>query len=745
MSEDERGSEKAVEDKKEGVVPWRAETRAEAKARTRRGHWFGLNSNAGAGSGAGSGSGSGWRRRYRRSLVLLPFIAVGLLFAFMALIYVTPLPAPTMPVPTTLYDTNNSVVASLSTTNRIDVPLADMSDWIKKAIVAIEDVRFYQHRGIDFIGLARAAVKDIEAGQIVEGGSTITQQLARTMFLTQQRTFTRKFWEALLTFKLEMKYTKPEILEMYLNQVYFGSGNYGVEAAARNYFGKHAKDLTLPESAMIAGLTRSPEYYSPFNSADRARARRDYVLSRMAELKQVTDAEARDARATPLGVTGPGFGAGTVQYFVQYVLSEISGRHPDVARDIYAGGYRVYTTLDGNMQDAAERSFTANIGAGTKDDQGVTQPQGALVAVDPRNGHIKAMVGGRDYRESQFNRAYQAFRQPGSTFKPFLYSAAIEAGYTAASTQFCGPVSFPGSGGAPYQPKDYGNEPYHYQNMTMRRGVTISDNVTAVKWGSVVGPNRIVQYAHAMGVTTPIESNLSIALGSAAVTPLEMASGFATLANMGVHSEPMSVIRVEDHYGAVMEDNRPQQYHAIDEKTAFIMTSLLRSVMDDPTGTGSLLTPTVGRPVAGKTGTTDEYRDAWFVGFTPDLVSAVYVGFDDPATPVNQVGGRLAGPIWAQFMHDALDGRPPLDFARPQGIVDVVICKETGLLPNPTCPTITEVFVAGSQPTTVDPTNHLTGAPGQTPGTPGTPAPTPAPTPSAPGQPRLRLPFTWPF
>lgn len=695
-----------------------------------------------------------WRRRYGRTVVLLPFISVALLFSFMALIYVTPLPTPTTPQSTLLYDTNNSIVASLSTQNRSEVSLGDMSDWMKKAIVAIEDVRFYQHRGIDLLGLARAAFRDVAAGRIVEGGSTITQQLARTMFLTQQRSFTRKFWEALLTFKLEMRYTKPEILEMYLNQVYFGSGNYGVEAASRSYFGKAAKDLTLPESAMIAGLTRSPEYYSPLNSPDRARARRDYVLSRMADLNVISPSQARDARATPLGVTGPKAGAGNIQYFVQYVLSEISTRHPDVARDVYGGGYRIYTTLDGKMQDAAERSFAANIGAGAKDDQGVTQPQGALVAIDPKNGYIKAMVGGRDYKESQFNRAYQAFRQPGSTFKPFLYSAVIDAGYTAASTQYCGPVSFPGWGGKPYEPKDYGKDPYHYMDLTMRHAVTISDNVVAVKWAGVIGPDRVVQEAHRMGIKTPIESNLSIALGSTAVTPLEMAAGYATLADLGVASEPMGVIRVEDRYGSVIEDNRPQQRRAIDEKTAFIVTSLLRSVMEDPSGTGALLTPTVGRPVAGKTGTTDKYRDAWFVGFTPDLVAAAYVGYDDPAQSVNLPGGRLAGPIWAQFMRDALATRTPARFPRPQGLVDVVICSDTGYLPNPTCPTITEVFVAGTQPSGVDQTNHNTGGTFRNPTpanpeNPGGAAPPPtgsdrSPSPATPPT-RPSLPFPWPF
>ncbi|MEW6308517.1 MAG: PBP1A family penicillin-binding protein [Bacillota bacterium] len=601
---------------------------------------------------------------------------------------------------TEVYDIHGELIGRLFTEQRVAVPIQRMPPPLLQATVAVEDFRFFRHRGIDPIALIRAVLANLRARRVVEGGSTITQQLVKNLFLTPEQTLARKLHEALLTVQLELRFTKRELLAMYLNQIYLGHGAYGVQVASQTYFGKDVEDLSLAEAALIAGIIRRPEFYSPFRSEARARARRDFVLGRMVAHGALTSEQAAQAAAEPIRIR-PQIPPLTTEapYFVQYVVDQINARHPEVGRDLYIGGFKVFTTADLKMQRAANAAYTAGFAfAGERRDAaGVLQPQGGLAAIDPRNGQIKAMVGGRDFTETQFNRAWQAKRQPGSAFKAFTYSAVVDQGFTAASTQTCEEVSFPGARrGETYKPTDYGSEPYHDRLMRAREAVAISDNVVAVRWTAQLLPRTVARYARSMGIVSPLDEVLPITLGASAVTPLEMAAGYAPLANGGFRVTPYAIVRLVDREGKLLEDNAPAMARVLDERVAFVVMDMLRSVMA-PGGTGSHLTARVARPVAGKTGTTDLQRDAWFVGFTPDLVCAVYVGHDEPA-PLPGPGGQLAGPIWALFTAGALQGSPRLEFARPAGIEDLEVCTLTGLLPVPGCPVYAEIFIEGTQP-----------------------------------------------
>lgn len=665
-----------------------------------------------------------------RFLVVLPAVMVAVMSLLIAL---TPLPEPQVPLASRFLNQNGQTFATMFVENRRVIPFSEMPVSLRSAIVAIEDDRFYAHRGFNFRSLARAFAKNLIAGRIVEGGSTITQQLAKNLYLTQKRTITRKIREAILTIKLELRFSKQEILKMYLNTIYFGTGTYGVEVASQTYFGKRARDLTLSESALLAGLPRGPEIFSPFKNPDRARDRRDTVLNRMAELGFITSAQVAEAKSAPLGVIAPtSSGAGVAPYFVDLVVKEIGEEHPDIARDLARGGYEIVTTIDVNMQRAAERAFAQGIPPGSPDSKGIPQPQGALVAIDPGNGFIKAVVGGRESATNRFNRAVQAKRQPGSAFKPFLYTALLSEPYefTAASMQVCEPVSFPGGApGETYKPRDYGEPNYHYRPLSVREAIKVSDNVVAVRWMAAIGPKRVIDFAKKMGIGSPLAPNLSLALGTSEVSPLELTAAYAPLANGGYRVEPIAVLKITDRFGSVIAQRAPRREKVIDEKVAFIVTDMMKEVVR-PGGTGARVLGVFDRPAAGKTGTTNEYRDAWFIGFTPDLVTTVWIGNDDPRKPVGAPGGRVSAPIWASFMAEALANAPVRDFAQPPGVIAVDICPETGLLPNFTSIPRREWFIRGTEPTTTCPQfqlPNLQAPPGakQYPTPPGGPGATP--------------------
>ncbi len=617
---------------------------------------------------------------------------------------ILPLPAAEVPLATIVYDSRGRVAARLFEQNRVEIPAQDMPKHLRNGTVAIEDERFYLHRGIDPIAIARALFVDIRAGKIVEGGSTLTQQLAKNLFLSPERVITRKIREAVLTLQLETRFTKEEILTMYLNQIYFGHGAYGVEAASQMYFGKPTKELDLSESALLAGILRVPESLSPYRHPDLAVKRRNLVLEKMASLGYISSQQAAEASKVPLKIAT--LRVPEAPYFVDYMMTEIRTRHPEVAKNILTAGYVINSTIDNDMQIAAEQAFKTYIGKGTPDEQGLEQPQGALVAVDPQSGGIRALVGGRDFQKSQYNRAYQAHRQPGSAMKPFLYTAVIDSNIPVTRAQMCDQTAYPGASlGQLYIPKDFGNKPYHWRPLAIREAIQISDNVVAVKWANEIGPKKIADYATAMGISSRLEPFLSLALGTSEVTPVEMATAFCPLANLGLRVEPFSITRITDRFGNIIEDNSPRIRRVLREPVAYLVTDLLKSVFL-PGGTGSGLGGIVGRPVAGKTGTTEELRDAWFVGYTPDLVSAVYVGHDQPNVSLRGTGAAVAGPIWAHFMAGALKEVPARDFPVPVGITELQVCIETGLLPNSTCPTVREIFLTGTEPTEVDPSIH---------------------------------------
>ncbi len=657
------------------------------------------------------------RRLGRVLLARGPLILVGtgtlFLVLMVAFLYFVPLPPPVVPVATRVLDRNGELVGSLFSQNRIPVPLSQMPETLKQGFVALEDERFYEHHGLDPIGIIRAAVRNVRAGEIVEGGSTITQQVARILYLTQEVTFTRKIVEALLALKLERAFTKQELLELYLNGLYLGSGTFGVEVAAQTYFGKSVGELDLPETAMIAGLAANPEGFSPFNRPERALSRRNLVLDFWAEKGVITAEAAARAKEEPVALATVGPPEQVGRYFMDYIVTLIKEAQAQGARlpslgDLYVGGYRIYTTLDVRMQRAADEAVDKWMPAGEKNAAGVTQPQVGLVAMDPANGYILAMVGGRSFAETQLNRAVPPGeigdgmrRQPGSAFKPFLYAAVLDSGFPLISEQVCEPVEFPSGSGRPYVPTDYGSRQYHYAALTIREAVRISDNVVAVKWAARIGAQKEKQFAQRMGIDSPLTNDLSLALGSSEVSVLEMARVYSTMANGGFRVQPQALLRVEDRFGRVIYDpgRAPRGLapeRALDERVAFLMNELLKEPFKSG-GTAAHLLRFFSRPAGGKTGTTDSQHDAWFVGYTPQISCAVWVGNDQPS-PLPGYGGTLAGPVWANFMAAAHEGLRVVDFPEPAGIVRLEVCAETGLLPNPTCPRVEELFIEGTEP-----------------------------------------------
>jgi penicillin-binding protein 1A len=601
---------------------------------------------------------------------------------------------------TRVYASNGELIASLFRENRDYVPLNEIPPALQQAVLAIEDDRFYQHHGVDLRGSLRAMWRNLLARELREGGSTITQQLARSVFLTQKRVLSRKLAEIMLAVEIERRLTKAEILERYLNQVYFGAGAYGVEMASRVYFGKHARELTLAESALLAGVIRAPSIYAPHQNLELARGRQRVVLQRMAQLGYITAAEAAAAAAQPLRLSnGANAGLSGIRapYFVSFILPYLLDRYGEEV--VYNGGLRVYTTLDVTMQAAAEKALRAGLEQAAREKLRVSQ--GALVAIEPRTGFIRAMIGGADFERSQFNRAWQARRQPGSAFKPFIYTTAIANRMTPTKIIVDEPVRYEIAGAAPaeriWEPKNYDGT--FRGPVTLRTALEQSINIPAIKTIAELGPQTVIAYAKRMGITSPLQPVLSLALGTADVTPLEMASAYGTLAALGVRAEPIAVRRVTTRDGQILEDNLPRRELVLSSDVAYVMIDLMKGVIRNGTGRAA----DIGRPAAGKTGTTDDYRNAWFIGFTPQLSAAVWVGNDDNAPMRRVVGGMVPARIWRAFMSSALEGLPPEDWPRPDGVVVATVCGTSGLLATGACPSPRpEVFIRGTEPTEYD-------------------------------------------
>ncbi len=561
-----------------------------------------------------------------------------------------------------IYAANGELIASLYRENRVTITLGNIPVHVRQAVVAVEDARYYRHRGVDLTGIARAVWHNVLSGEIVEGGSTITQQLARHLFLTRERVLSRKLIEIALALEIERRLTKDEILERYLNEVYFGQGAYGIEMASRVYFGKAARQLTLGEGALLAGVIRAPSAYSPYRNMAGARARQGLVLDRMAALGMITPAQARQVRLQPV-VLKPSTNAGLVgiraPYFISFILPTLLDRFGEDL--VYRGGLEIITTLDTHMQMLAEKAIRKGIDRGLA--RGLRTSQGALVTLDPRTGRIRAMVGGYDFAESQFNRAWQARRQPGSAFKPFVYVTAVANGVTANHILDDAPVTYQIPGWRPWTPKNYDRK--FRGPIPLRRAVEQSVNVPAVRMLSEVGADQVVQYAQRMGITSPLAPHLSLALGTADVTPLEMASAYGVLANMGTRVRPVALLKVTDPTGKVLYEAVPEREIVLPTAVAYLMTDILSGVIERGTGRAAA----IGRPAAGKTGTTDDYRNAWFIGYTPYLSTAVWIGNDDNTPMRRVVGGGLPAEIWAAFMRAALVGVPKEGWPRPEDIV----------------------------------------------------------------------------
>ncbi|MBR1805277.1 MAG: PBP1A family penicillin-binding protein [Selenomonadaceae bacterium] len=562
------------------------------------------------------------------------------------------------PASSHIYDSVGNEIAIIhATENRVPVKIEQIPANLQHAFIAIEDNRFYEHNGVDPRGLLRAIYTNIVAQEIAEGGSTITQQLAKNAYLTQDRTYKRKIQEMFLALQLEKQYTKQEILELYLNQIYFGQGAYGVQAAAKTYFGKNVEDLNLAECAMLAGIPKSPNYYSPFNNINAAMARRDTVLDQMVTYGYINRNEAAAAKSAEMTFAPPNVPEKhkDAMYFIEYVTQLLVDRYG--ADAVYKDGLKVYTTIDLDMQRMAEEALLTYLPQDYTDANGIVQPQGAIVAIEPSTGYIRAMVGGRG--TDQFNRATMAERQPGSAFKPFVFIAALENNYTPDTVIEDSPITIAG-----WSPQ---NDSRRFSgNVTLRTVATFSMNVPTVKIAYALGMDKAIYYAQEMGITTfvldgdPNDTNLATSLGglTRGVTPLEIASAYGTFAYGGVHMPHIAITKVLDRNGNVIHEAVPEGRQVVSAESAADLTTMLEDVINKGTGKGA----NIGRPAAGKTGTTSEYKDAWFVGYTPDLVAAVWIGNDDNTSLDGIMGGGLPATIWSHFMQNALLNVPAHDF-----------------------------------------------------------------------------------
>lgn len=622
---------------------------------------------------------------------------------------------------TVFYDAADSPAFTIFEERRFEVALADVSPHLVDAIVAIEDQRFRSHAGVDLVRIVGAMLANVREGRLAQGGSTLTQQLARQSFLTLDKTYSRKIQEVLLALRIEHEYTKDRILELYLNKMYFGAGLYGAEAAALGYFGKPSRELTLEEAALLAGLVKSPSTWAPTVNMERAVARRNVVLAAMRETGVIDEPTFEHARRAAVTLrdalrSDEPFG----RYFKEQVRLELIEKFG--RERVYQSGLRVYTTIDVEMQKAAEVAVARQLDdldakrqAALKARRKPVTPddpplQAALVALDPRSGAVRALVGGRSFADSRFNRAVQGKRQPGSAFKTFVYAAALEAGYTPASLIDRLDEPFDTLQGA-WVPEDgHSDAP----EMTMRAALKISSNRAAVRMLEMIGPPTAVSYAARLGLND-LPAVPSLALGSGEVTLFDMTSAYGAFAAGGVWHKPILIRRVEDLDGNVLFAAEDTAVQAVRSDTAFLMTSMLQDVIDG--GTAWKVRQLGFRlPAAGKTGTTNDYRDAWFVGYTQSLASGVWVGYDapKPILPGAAYAADVAVPMWGQFMKVATARDEAEPFRPPRGVVAVQICRLSGKRPSGGCDAVpvtlddgghdersmvtTEYFAAGTEP-----------------------------------------------
>jgi len=640
------------------------------------------------------------------------------------------------PLITTVYSDDNQKIAEFYRERRIIIPLSDMPNLLVKAFIASEDSRFFSHNGVDIFGIVRAFFKNMEAGTIVQGGSTITQQVVKP-YLTNgssprleptapkdgsslgleptarlglettsiepapaKRSYSRKFKEAILAYRFDRAFTKEDILFRYLNQIYFGYGAYGVEAAAENYFGKHAKELNLAESAMLAGLPKAPGEYSPSYNLEKAKERQKYVLDRMILEGYITQAQAQEALKTRIEIKHKrqNWYMDKVPFFSEHIRRYIEEKFG--ADALYSEGFQIYTTVNIQMQDAAQEELEKGLKE-LEDRQKYPnglKPQGAFVCIEAGTGHVKAMVGGRNFEETQLNRAVQSRRQPGSSFKPIIYAAAIDKGYTPLTVVYDRPITFRYKNSrVSWSPSNYDRK--FYGPIRLRKALAKSRNVPAVRVLRDIGIDYAIDYAKKLGIESELTRNLCLALGPSGVSLLELTTAYSVFTNLGELVHPVFITKILDRYGREVNLMKTENEKAIAPATAYVMTNLLESVVKEGTAKKIL---ELNRPAAGKTGTSSDLRDAWFIGYTPDYIAGTWVGFDiERPLGESETGSRAAAPIWLGFMQRVLTDKPVRGFKVPdEGVVFANIDSRTGLLSaSYTRNTVIECFKKGAEPT----------------------------------------------
>lgn len=584
-----------------------------------------------------------------------------------------------------VFDRQSRFVGRLLPDKRYWVTIDRIPLFLQQAVVAVEDARFYEHGGIDLRGIARAAVKDVVKRRLAEGGSTITQQLIKNRYLSSEKTIDRKLREGVMALEFEKQYTKRQILEMYLNEIYYGNGAWGIAQAALLYFDKTPEQLSDAECALLAGVPKNPGRYNPLGKPAEAGQRRAVVLKRMVDVGLLSNRQMQQVLRQP---TAP-VPRNQAPYYLAHLRSQLAERYGSGV--VEQGGLEVTAALDLPLQLEGEKVIREGAG------RIAPQLQGALVALDPVNGDLLAAVGGTNFTTSPYNRAFQARRQPGSAIKPLIYAAALEQGITAASRWDDGPVSYPRGNGQVWQPRNYGNK--QHGSLTLRQALASSNNVIAVKLLDTIGIPAYSELAVRLGLLPSLQ-DLSLALGTDEVTLHDLTLAYAAFANNGNRPQSRSIIRIYDSYRKSWTEQPPESQPALSPESAYIATQLLKEVL--VTGTAKSLNAfSRQHPAAGKTGTTNDYRDAWFIGYTPRLAAGVWLGFDQPRT-VNKgfTGGAVAAPLWERFMRTALAQQPAVYVAKPETVAAVRIDPASGLLAGPDCPLqYEEYFVCGSEPT----------------------------------------------
>lgn len=643
-------------------------------------------------------------------VILLLFLLLLIIFVYIMLT-LPQLPADisqlSLTAGTAFYAGNGELISQLG--DRRLIQISQISGYFRKAIVAVEDASFFRHHGLSKLGLLRALLRDIQHMRIVEGGSSITQQLAKNLFLTFDQTFGRKFKEMFLAMQLEAQFSKEEILQAYCNQICFGPGIYGVEMAAQSYLGKHADELSLAEAAFLANLPRSPANYNPTKNFELAKRRQGIVLRRMVKVNFISQEEMQQALEEPLHVRPLNSNYGQANYFLSYVRASVEKQ---VGRDLVNyGGLKIYTTLDNELQALANKAvqdglarFDKRLGLpeykNASRKERVNYPQAALVAIEPKTGKIKALVGGRDFKTSEFNRAIQHNRLPGSSFKPIVYLTALDQGnYHPATVINDHRVTF-GKGRDAYSPRNFGNK--YYGPVILKKAIMNSLNSVAAQTLKDIGPGKVVENAHRFGISSEIKPDLSLALGSYGVSPLEMAGAYSVFANEGIFFHPRIVKHVEGSNGDILARYPLKSKRVCDPQSIYLLVDMMKAVLESGTAKHAKYLG-FKRRAAGKTGTTNNYRDAWFIGFTPQLVTAVWVGYDDnrpmyDARKRGITGGSGALPIWVAFMKQALQGKLDVDFPIPAGIIFENVNPATGKIVPPDEPESMRVAIRFNTP-----------------------------------------------